>query len=160
MCTVDLASVTMRSHMPSRGSINNLLGELYSKLENIQGSAIHLWECLDDNPFKLSAYTTLCDIAPDVIDFDTAALPNDIFKDFTSDTHLERSQQQQYPKPPSASMVGITLKDPEPSLDEVEPYMPSLRNDYQDVSLDQLRSLVFFSHQLNDSDITEIQHPR
>ncbi|KAI8142454.1 hypothetical protein BJV82DRAFT_516862 [Fennellomyces sp. T-0311] len=155
----DLASAMMRSHMPSRGSIDNLLGELYSKLENIQGAAIHLWESLDDNPFKISAYTTLCDIAPDVIDFDAAPLPNDIFKDFTSHTNLERSQQL-LPRPPSTSVIGISLKDPEPSLDEVEPYMPSLRSDYQDVSLDQLRSLVFFSHRMKDSDITEIQPQR
>ena len=73
---IDLSSVITRSHIPSRGSINNLLGELYSKLENIQGAAIHLWQSLDDNPFKISAYTTLCDIAPDVIDFENAALPN------------------------------------------------------------------------------------
>ncbi|KAG2227113.1 hypothetical protein INT45_003843 [Circinella minor] len=161
----DLSSVITRSHMPSRGSINNLLGELYSKLENIQGAAIHLWESLDDNPFKISAYTTLCDIAPDVIDFENAALPNDIFKDFVPDsTCLDRAplpqRKEQLPRPPSTSIVGITLKGPRPSLDQVEPYMPSLRNDYQDVSLDQLRSLVFFSHVMKDGDITDIQPQR
>ncbi|KAI9491068.1 hypothetical protein BDB00DRAFT_767768 [Zychaea mexicana] len=169
----DLASVMTRSHMPSRGSMGNLLGELYAKLENIQGAAHKLWDSLADNPFKLSAYTALCDIAPDVIDFKaTAALPNDIFKDFSADTvHLEkkRSQpftttpaaQQQLPRPPSTSIVGITFKDPQPSIrSECEPYMPSLRHDYQDVSLDQLRFLVFFSHKLKDSDITDIEPQR
>lgn len=169
-----------RSHLPSRGSICNLLGELYAKLENIRASSIYLWQALNDSPFKISAYTNLCDIAPDIANFDLAATtnpsssssslpfasPDDLFKDFSPDTaHLDSTTTTtaQHPSLPTSSVHGI---EDQPSINVLDKpslglYMPSLRKGHSDnISLDQLRSLVHYSHKMRDTDLSGIQPSR
>lgn len=179
----DLKSTMRRSHLPSRGSICNLLGELYAKLENIRASSIYLWQALNDSPFKISAYTNLCDIAPDIANFDLAATtnnvdmsssssssslpfasPDDLFKDFTPDTvHLDTTSTPHHPTLPTSSTHDI---DEHPSINLLDKpslglYMPSLRKGHSDnISLDQLRSLVHYSHKMRDTDLSGIQPSR
>lgn len=182
-CLIDLKSTMRRSHLPSRGSICNLLGELYAKLENIRASSIYLWQALNDSPFKISAYTNLCDIAPDIANFDLAATtnnvdmsssssssslpfasPDDLFKDFTPDTvHLDTTSTPHHPTLPTSSTHDI---DEHPSINLLDKpslglYMPSLRKGHSDnISLDQLRSLVHYSHKMRDTDLSGIQPSR
>lgn len=194
---LDLTCVALRSHMPSQASIRNLMGELYIKLENIRGAAIHLWQCLAHNPFKLTAFTKICDISPDVSNLDNAISPNDIFKDFDlKTTHLDRFSGADLPPLPStsiskpslprqskhtalsspvstvrnisaashfasniASAFSSTPASPNdssfaaPSVTQnyapprLEPYMPKLRSNHADITLEQLQALVQLSFQ-------------
>lgn len=180
---IDLKSTMRRSHLPSRGSICNLLGELYAKLENIRASSIYLWQALNDSPFKISAYTNLCDIAPDIANFDLAATtnpsssssssssslpfasPDDLFKDFDT-AQLDSTTTTtapQHPSLPTSSIYGI---EDQPSINVLDKpslglYMPSLRKGHSDnISLDQLRSLVHYSHKMRDTDLSGIQPSR
>jgi hypothetical protein len=145
---LELSSVTGRHHMPSRSSLCNLLGDLYLKLDNIRAASIYFWDCLQNNPYKLSAYTKLCDIAPDCIDFNTAKLPKDIFKKFDVATvDLSKSPYSYWPQPPTPEVSEISFSN-ELSASTVKKNncsMPDLSEDYYDISVDQLRALVKFS---------------
>lgn len=172
------------------------MGELYFKLENIRGAAIHLWQCLAHNPFKLTAFTKICDISPDVSNLENAISPNDIFKDFDlKTTHLDRFSDADLPPLPSTSISKSSLprqtkhtslsspisiprnpsaasqfassivsafsstptspnaKLPIPSAPQnyapprLEPYMPKLRSNHADITLEQLQALVQLSFQ-------------
>ncbi|CAO3618315.1 unnamed protein product [Cunninghamella echinulata] len=98
--------------MPSIATMTGLLGEIYIKLENIHASAVYLWDSLEHNPFKITAFTKICDIAPDVADLETASVSLDVFKDFNiNDTNLRRSSDLYCPALPSMdSLKGITIK--------------------------------------------------
>ncbi|KAI9314872.1 hypothetical protein BX666DRAFT_2029115 [Dichotomocladium elegans] len=159
----DLASVKTRNHTPSRASMCNLLGELYAKLENIRASSIYLWQSLADSPFKLSAHTALCDIAPDIVDFDASTLRSSTFQDLDEHVHLECCPVQQGPQLPSLSVTDISNSETRPlALDKnaLGLYMPSLREGYKDISLEQLRSLVYCSHKMRDNDLSEVEPQR
>lgn len=148
---IELASITIRQHMPSKASLCNLLGDLYLKLDNIRGASIYYWSCLKSNPYKLSAYMKLCDIAPDNIDFNAAKLPKDIFTNFDpATTDLSRSSQSYLPATPSLDLSDISFHN-ELSSSSVQKNswsMPELRDEYHDTSVDQLRALVRFSSKI------------
>lgn len=138
----------MRHHMPSKASLCNLLGDLYLKLDNIRAASIFFWRCLESNPYKISAYTKLCDIAPDCNDFYSAKLPTDIFTSFNaSTTDLSKSQNFYLPSSPSPDVSEISfLTELSPSTVMKNGYsMPDLRDDYQNITVDQLRALVKIS---------------
>ncbi|KAG0163751.1 anaphase-promoting complex subunit cdc27 [Apophysomyces sp. BC1015] len=164
----ELCSVATRSHMPSLSSMYNLLGEFYAKLDNIRGSAIQLWKSLECNRYKLSAYFQLCDISPDIVGFNTARLPNDIFRDFLPDTtNLKRSTfNQNLPASPSSSVQGIVVSsdDEHPLQSQIgtDPriHMPTLRSHYQDISVNQLKSLLYSSKLASEQDISDIMPSR
>lgn len=144
----ELASTTVRHHMPSKASLCNLLGDLYLKLDNIRAASIFFWRCLESNPYKISAYTKLCDIAPDCNDFYSAKLPTDIFTSFNpSTTDLSKSQNFYLPSTPSPDVSEISfLTELSPSTVMKNGYsMPDLRDDYQNITVDQLRALVKIS---------------
>ncbi|KAI8081581.1 uncharacterized protein BX664DRAFT_285703 [Halteromyces radiatus] len=197
----DLTSVAQRSHMPSQSTITNLLGELYIKLDQVSASAKQLKRSIVHNPFKLTAFTKLCDIAPDVVDFNKAVSPNEIFKEFNlHTTNLDRSAKVNLPSLPFESTVSdkkctyqhtdttslpstaaaaaataastistifasSSAPDDSPFLTtsngttphitstndtiptSMESYMPMLRSNYAEVTLDHLRSLVRMSIQ-------------
>ncbi|KAG0188159.1 anaphase-promoting complex subunit cdc27 [Apophysomyces sp. BC1034] len=154
--------------MPSLSSMYNLLGEFYAKLDNIRGSAIQLWKSLECNRYKLSAYFQLCDISPDIVGFNTARLPNDIFRDFLPDTtNLKRSTfNQNLPASPSSSVQGIVVSsdDEHPLQSQIgtDPriHMPTLRSHYQDISVNQLKSLLYSSKLASEQDISDIMPSR
>ncbi|CEP08203.1 hypothetical protein [Parasitella parasitica] len=147
----ELASNTVRHHMPSKASLCNLLGDLYLKLDNIRAASMYYWDCLKSNPYKISAYMKLCDIAPDNIDFNTAKLPKDIFTNFDPvTTDLSRSSQPFLPATPSLDLSDISFHN-ELSSSSVKKNswsMPELRDEYHDTSVDQLRALVRFSSKI------------
>lgn len=92
--------------------MTSLLGELYIKLENIRASAMQLWDSLACNPFKITTFTKICDIAPDIADMKTATASLEVFKKFNSNNiNLQRSPDPHYPTYPSIdSTNGITIK--------------------------------------------------
>ncbi|KAI8641660.1 hypothetical protein BD408DRAFT_444096 [Parasitella parasitica] len=144
----ELASNTIRHHMPSKASLCNLMGDLYLKLDNIRAASIYYWDCLKSNPYKLSAYMKLCEIAPDNIDFKAAKLPKDIFTNFDpATTDLSRSSQSYLPATPSLDLSGISFHNElTSSLVKKNTWsMPELRDEYHDTSVDQLRALVRLS---------------
>lgn len=152
---LELSSVTVRHHMPSKSSLCNLLGDLYLKLDNIRAASIYFRECLKTNPYKLSAYTKLCDIAPDCVDFDTVKLPTDIFKKFdTATTDLSKSPYSYLPPPPAPEVFEISFSNEllTSSVKKNNCSMPDLSDDYYDISVDQLRALVKFSPRVVEDD--------
>ncbi|KAF1807300.1 hypothetical protein V8B55DRAFT_1464414 [Mucor lusitanicus] len=167
----ELASNTIRHHMPSKASLCNLLGDLYMKLDNIRAASIYYWTCLESNPYKISAYMKLCDIAPD-IDFDTAKLPQDIFTNFDpATTDLSRSSQSYLPSAISMNQCDISFSDELPStcVRKNSWDMPQLKDEYHDTTVDQLRALVRVSSKIseennehldNEFDRGEIEHAK
>ena len=123
---LELASTTTRHR--------NLLGDLYLKIDNIRAASICFWNCLENNPYKFSAYIKLCDIAPDCKDFNLEKLPKDIFVDFDEDTaDLSRSPNPYLPAPPSPDVTEITFLAELPPSSVVKNgcSMPDLKDDYQ-----------------------------
>lgn len=140
--------------MPSKASLYNLLGDLYVKLDNISAACRYFWQCLKINPYKISAYTKLCDIAADCVDVATTNIRKEIFVDFdTSKTNLSRSPHSFLPAPPSVDeseidfFVEITSSDTIANSFSV----PAIK-DYQDITVDQLRALVKFNPKVIDED--------
>lgn len=155
MIYLELSSVTVRHHMPSKSSLCNLLGDLYLKLDNIRAASIYFWDCLNSNPYKLLAYTKLCDIAPDCIEFNTAKLPKDIFKKFdTTATDLSKSPYSYLPPPPTPEVFEISFSNEllTSAVKRNNCSMPDLSDDYYDISVDQLRALVKFSPKVIEDD--------
>lgn len=141
--------------MPSKASLCNLLGDLYVKLDNIRAASIYYWECLKQNPYKISAYTKLCDIAPDCIDFNTAKLPQDIFTDFElATTDLSKSQHSYLPPRPSADVSEINFSEDltSSSVQWNSFSVPDINDDYQDITVGQLRALVRYSPKVIEDD--------
>lgn len=141
--------------MPSRGSLCKLLGDLYVKLDNIKAASMYYLECLHFNPFKFSAYMKLCDIAPDFPDFDEVANPQDIFSNFKiSEMDLSRSPNPYNPPQASSEVSEISFSKPVP-LDQVRKSnysMPGIRDDFRDVTIQQLRSLIEYSPKILEDD--------
>ncbi|KAG2237222.1 hypothetical protein INT48_006626 [Thamnidium elegans] len=151
----ELASAAARHHMPSKASLCNLLGDLYVKLDNIRAAAIYYWECLKQNPYKISAYTKLCDIAPDCIDFNAAKLPEDIFTDFElATTDLSKSPHSYFPPRPSADVSEINFSEDltSSSVEWNSFSVPDINNDYQEITVGQLRALVRYSPKVIEDD--------
>lgn len=148
----ELSSLTMRQHKPNRSSLCNLLGDLYVGLDNIRAAARSYWECLRINPYKISAYTKLCDIAPDVINFSKAKLPKDIFKDFPETLDLSVHQQVDPSLLPSADAPGLVFHECPPY--EKNTYsMPGLNDsEFETISIEQLRTLIKFKPKIADLD--------
>ncbi|KAI7904030.1 uncharacterized protein BX663DRAFT_506150 [Cokeromyces recurvatus] len=147
----ELSSMTVRNHMPSRSSICNLLGDLYVKLDNIRLAATYYWDCLLNNPYKISAYIKLCEIAPDVVDFNKTKLPKDIFVDLDPAViNLSRSSLSYLPPFPSANISDISFSNdlPPSSIKKNGCSMPEIHGDYHDFSIDQLRALVTVSSKI------------
>lgn len=141
--------------MPSKASLCNLLGDLYLKLDNIRAASIYYWDCLRSNPYKISAYTKLCDIAPDCIDFNLAKLPQDIFVDFDpTSTDLSKSPNSYLPPRPSPEVSDISFFDElQPSeVNRNSSFMPEIIDDYHHITVDQLRALVKHSPKILDYD--------
>lgn len=141
--------------MPSKASLCNLLGDLYLKLDNIRAASIYYWDCLRSNPYKISAYTKLCDIAPDCIDFNLAKLPQDIFVDFDpTSTDLSKSPSSYLPPKPSPEVSDISFFDElQPSeVNRNSSFMPEIIDDYHHITVDQLRALVKHSPKILDYD--------
>lgn len=151
---IELASAAVRHHMPSKASLCNLLGDLYTKLDNIRAAAIYFWECLKHNPYKISAYTKLCDIAPDCVDFTTAKLPKDIFIDFElSEIHLTKSPHTYLPPRPSPDVSDISFQETS-SFVRNQFSVPDIKDDYQEITVDQLRALVRYSPKVIEDEDT------
>ncbi|KAI7894620.1 uncharacterized protein EV154DRAFT_438092 [Mucor mucedo] len=153
----ELASVTNRQSMPSEASLCNLLGDLYVKLDNVTAASKYYYRCLKINPYKISAYINLCDIAADS-NIIADKLKNEIFVDFdVSKTNLSRSPHTYLPVLPSTDAPGITF------LPEISPSnvvknsssVPAIKY-YQDISVKQLRALIKYSPSItNDNDDDE-----
>ncbi|KAI9472202.1 MAG: hypothetical protein EXX96DRAFT_642715 [Benjaminiella poitrasii] len=162
----ELSSIAIRNHMPSRSSIYNLLGDLYVKLDNIRSAANYYWECLLNNPYKISAYIKLCEIAPDVVDFKTTKLPKDIFTHLDpASIDLSRSSSSYLPPPPSTKISDISFSDnlPPSSIKENDCSMPEINDDDHNFSIDQLRALVRVSSKIMEKDydnLMEHEHER
>lgn len=137
----------------------HVLGELYTKLENIRAAAMHYQNCLRESPFKLASYTQLCDIAPDAMLIDPLDTVKELLRDFSSDnTRLERGRQKINIGSPNPALTGEMNIKPERDhgtdtggekhrmSEELEPYMPSLRDAHSDIPLEQLRAIVLASH--------------
>jgi hypothetical protein len=159
---IELASATVRHHMPSKASLFNLLGDLYLKLDNIRAASMYFWDCLKSNPYKITAYTKLCDIAPDRIDFNLAKLPQDIFVDFdASTTDLSKSPQHTFlPARPSPEVSEISFSSeiaPE-QIKRNSSFMPEITDDYHDITVNQLRALVKHSPKVLDDDDALLQN--
>lgn len=141
--------------MPSKASICNLLGDLYVKLDNIRAASIYYWDCLKSNPFKMSAYMKLCDIAPDCVDFDKTKLPEDIFIDFNiSSTNLSKSPNAYLPVLPSTDVSEISFSTPL-TVDQVRKNsfsMPGLKDNYRDITVSELRALIKHSSSILEAD--------
>lgn len=146
--------------MPSRASICNLLGDLYVKLDNIRAAATYFWECLKLNPYKISAYIKLCDISPDCPDFNKAMLPKDVFVDFDPmTTDLSKSSNLYLPPQPSPETCEISFSAPL-SPDEIarnRTSMPRVRDDYHDITVNQLKSLIKYQPNILEEDSPLIQ---
>ncbi|GAN08642.1 hypothetical protein MAM1_0216d08157 [Mucor ambiguus] len=156
----ELASNTIRHHVPSKASLCNLLGDLYMKLDNIRAASIYYWTCLEFNPYKISAYMKLCDIAPD-IDFSTAKLPQDIFTNFDpATTDLSRSSQSYLPSTISMSQCDISFSGElaSASVRKNSWDMPQLRDEYHDTTVHQLRALVRVSSKLSEESNENLDH--
>lgn len=117
--------------------------------------------CLESNPYKITAYNKLCDIAPDSIDFNTTKLPKHVFTCFEEPlVDLERNRDH-YPSfavpNPNASDIQFSSKIEEElgSVERNKYLMPQVR--YSDnISAEQLRILVNLRPMLIDEDIYEI----
>ncbi|CAO3595761.1 unnamed protein product [Absidia cylindrospora] len=71
-------------------------------MDNMRASSQQLLECLAENPFKFTAYTDACDIAPDAGHTDSVLSPNAIFKEFDIETtQLDHSFKSHLPPMPS-----------------------------------------------------------
>ncbi|KAI8373218.1 uncharacterized protein BYT42DRAFT_647142 [Radiomyces spectabilis] len=143
----DLASVTARNHMPTRASLCALLGDLYTKLENVRTAAIYFSQCLKHDPFDLSAFLKLCELAPDVSGINVGKLPDIVYKEFTKETDLSRSDPSS-PSPPLPSLVGIRFQEVISELSNdprTQLTMPIMRGKYHDLTLEELRALVHYN---------------
>ncbi|KAG2236703.1 hypothetical protein INT48_000701 [Thamnidium elegans] len=159
---IELASTSIRHHLPSKASLCTLLADLYIKLDNIKAAAKYLWICLESNPYKITAYNRLCDIAPDCIDFNTAKLPKHVFTCFEEplvdlNRNPDRYLSSAVPKL-NVSDIQFSSKIEEESGSVESNYysMPNIR--YSDnISTEQLRSLVNLRPKLIDDDAYEIR---
>lgn len=123
--------------MPSQASIRNLLGELYNKMDNMHGSAQQLLQCLTENPFKLTAYINMCNIAPDAGQPDSVISPSSIFKEFNLDTTpLERSTEFNLPlmSLSAKSKTTTSTRQPKHTTFTASPPMPATIQQYSTAS--------------------------
>ncbi|EIE88634.1 hypothetical protein RO3G_13345 [Rhizopus delemar RA 99-880] len=145
----ELSGFQKRFHSPSRSSIATLLGDLYVKLDNIRAAARAYWDALNSNRFKLSAYIKMCDIAPDVINFNKAKLPKDIFKPMDSiDLSLCDVDFSSLSTEPE-----IMFRQPLKEFERTPHSMPDLDEDFTDISMDQLRAYVNSKYEFDDMPI-------
>ncbi|KAI8970465.1 hypothetical protein BDF20DRAFT_891462 [Mycotypha africana] len=141
----ELSSISVRQHIPSKASMYNLLGDLYAKLDHIRGAATSYWSCLKLNPFKLTAYTKLCDIAPDIPNFEKAKLPKDIFVDFDLDT-TDLSTSANTPMMPSFSAFAdnltfnVNVEPLETQNNKIE--ILKVQKEYSPITLNDLRQFA------------------
>lgn len=152
-----MASTSVRHHLPSKASLCSLLADLYIKLNNTRAAAKYLWMCLQSNPYKVTAYNRLCDIAPDCVDFKTAQLPEHVFTSFQeSKIDLRRN--------PHPYLLSDIIK-PDPNASDIQFYkeidpssvrlnlhsLPAIRHN-DTITVDQLRSFVTYQAKIIDND--------
>ncbi|OBZ83747.1 Cell division cycle protein 27 [Choanephora cucurbitarum] len=133
-------------------------GDLFSRLENIKEAIICYTDSLRLCPFKLSAFYKLCDLAPD-----TAAglkalgmLPKDTFKPLDQ-PNLSRSHRA-FPFSLSLEKEDIVFNDNLAQHNQLETNswsLPAIRNDYRELSVDELKALVRNMPDPLDEDLLE-----
>lgn len=134
--------MTRRHGVPRLSALQHLLGELYVQLGYTSAGGDMLQESITHNPFKLSAYLRYCTIVHDITTDDHEKHPHDLFQDFHT-LKLAPLTPPPLAPVPNPDLVGIhTATEVSPLQGEPELYMPALRNDYPDVSLDHLRRLM------------------
>ncbi|KAI8874559.1 hypothetical protein K501DRAFT_104358, partial [Backusella circina FSU 941] len=135
-----LSSVTTRQHTPSIASIHLLLGDLYVKIDHMRPASIHYKACLELDPFKLSAFIKLCDIASDCFPLD-ANVTATLFKPM-KDINTTKKSKSFIPSLPDKNAKDITFLNireerPLQSFD-----LPRLRNVFHKTTLDELRAVA------------------
>ncbi|KAI9019546.1 hypothetical protein CLU79DRAFT_757748 [Phycomyces nitens] len=156
----DLVCTTLRAYIPTRSTLDSLLGELYKRLQNIHGSVYSFHQSVIANPFNLGAYMELCELGPDVDTFDVHQVLKTAFMDFKeSTTILDTSGPTQVPKPPVPSSIDIHFTKRSPDKNP-RWEIPAMRSNHYDVSLDQLRGILHEAPEITDDEFDTIQPPR
>jgi hypothetical protein len=92
--------------MPSEASIHKLLGEIYRQMKTMNEiTKQHFLQCLTKNHFKLSAYTTLCDMTSHTDQPDDNILPRNVFNEFSSETTIVREHSSNSHSPFALSEI-------------------------------------------------------
>ncbi|KAI8978537.1 hypothetical protein BDB01DRAFT_799126 [Pilobolus umbonatus] len=147
----EFKSITLRQPLPSVASMYALLGDLYVSLENIQAAAIYYLKCLRLNPYKLSVHMKLCDIAHDA-SLDIVRI-QEVYEGFKSQPLDMSCTDTQEPPPPSPEIIDFSLNTVVvPEGDLMPPLTP-----FTDISVKQLRSVVFRSTMIKDERESEIE---
>ncbi|KAI9282759.1 hypothetical protein BY458DRAFT_531135 [Sporodiniella umbellata] len=158
--TSELTSVQKRQHTPSRSSLYHLLGDLYVQKDNINAATEAYKQCLELNPYKISAYLKLCDIAPDTAAFESEASADEFFKDLPSDIlDILPSTKSHLPPLPDSGRSDISFKEKKTDGEYDRP-MPDFRETFHDVSLVELKDMVADHPNFSYEDILEETNER
>ncbi|KAI8364947.1 hypothetical protein BD560DRAFT_333011 [Blakeslea trispora] len=141
----ELSSVSTRQHTPSKASLYDLLGDLFSRLENTTEAIRCYVASLKLCPFKISAHHKLCDLAPDTAGLKSLGmLPNEAFKPLDQ-LNLSKPSNSSFPFSISLEKEDIVFNDDLAHHNQLEANswsLPAIRNDYRDLTVDELRALV------------------
>ncbi|KAI7870159.1 hypothetical protein BDF14DRAFT_1775163 [Spinellus fusiger] len=158
----DLACVTTRSHMPNQATMYSLLGELYNKVNNTYGAVQSMRRCVEYNPYKLATFMKLCDLAPDIDDFDPLVVLQQVYSDFPETTIIV-SQPQTVEFFPLHGKCTHEIKTQ--GNDTIPKGLSSneilgLRRYPYNISLEKLRALVCEVPEISDEEFKTIQPER
>ncbi|CAO3697154.1 unnamed protein product [Rhizopus stolonifer] len=157
----ELSSVQRRHHEPSRSSLYNLLGDLYLRLDNVRAATKAYKNCLDINPYKLSAYFKLCDLASDVMDFDQGKAPSEIFKDLPPTLSISSSLGT-LPSLPNSECVDLVFEEKKMRVKSEEGFqkMPDFKEEFEEVTLADMKDVITYELEFDDYDLTDEEHVR